>query len=127
MRNWLLAAAVVAVSSTAVNAQAPFINKPIDPDRLVIRPANTLANVTSAGTGGGIRALGQSVAGMLEDNGFVRTVNNLLGRRGRPVTTQDGFSALPMPSTFQSTRYQNSFVPRMPVVQRFGTTPNVTR
>lgn len=126
MRFGIIAAAAALAAAGPAAAQAPFVSRPIDPEKLVVGPANTAANVTGATAAGTIRTLGRTVAGVIEDNGFVRTVNNLLGRRAQPAAVQPGFSPLPTPGSFQSTRYQSAFTPVKPVASVFGKTPTVS-
>jgi hypothetical protein len=120
MRNWLIAAAAVLAWAGTAAAQQPFVFKPIDTEKFVIRPTNTVANATGTTTAGTIRTIGNAVANVIEDNGFVRTFNNLLGRRATPPTSQAGFSTLPNTSSFQSTKYPNTFTPRMPIGSTYG-------
>jgi hypothetical protein len=61
------------------------------------------------------------VAGVIDNNGIVRTLNNLLGRTPDPKqTSQTGYSALPLPGSYPSAGYKNSFAPAMPTYQRYG-------
>jgi hypothetical protein len=127
IRRIVAACALLTILAASAQAQAPFVNKPIDTEKFVIRPTNVVANTTAGTTSTGIRAIGSTIANTIENNGFVRTFNNVFGRRATPVTSQAGYSALPLTSSFQSTLYPNSFTPRMPVNSTFGRTPNVTR
>lgn len=121
MRNWVMAVvAVLAVAGTAA-AQQPFVYKPIDTSKLVVQPANTVANVTGGATAGTISTIGTTIANTIENNGFVRTFNNLLGRRATPPSTQTGYSALPPAGSYQSLKYPNTFTPRMPIASTYGT------
>lgn len=120
VRTWVVAGVLFLGSSVGASAQAPFVSKPIDTDKLVVRPANAVANATGVTTAGTIRTIGSTVANIIENNGFVRTFNNLLGRRAAPQATQPGFSALPPASSFQSLKYPNSFTPRMPINSTYG-------
>jgi hypothetical protein len=120
MRNWVIAAVLVVACHTQAQAQQPFVYKPIDTDKLVVQPTNTVANATTGTIGGTLRTIGSTVANTIEDNGFVRTFNNLLGRRATPAPVQAGFSALPPVSSYQSTRYNNSFKPRVPLNSTYG-------
>ncbi len=120
MRFLGLAAAFVVISAANASAQTPFVYKPIDTDKFVVRPTNTVANATGNTIGGTIRAIGGTIANTIENNGFVRTFNNLLGRRATPASAQAGFSALPPASAFQSINYPNTFTPRMPVSSTYG-------
>jgi hypothetical protein len=129
MRIWGIAAAAVLVAAGSASAQqnpGPFVYRPIDTNQLVVQPADAAANVTAATTSGTLRTIGRSVANMIENNGIVRTVNNLLGQRATPTSpVQAGYSPLPQPTSYLSTRYPNSFTPAMPVMSTFGQTPTV--
>ncbi len=121
MRNWTIAAVAVLALGGAAAAQQPFTFKPIDTEKFVVRPTNTVANATGTTTAGTIRTIGSTVANVIEDNGFVRTFNNLLGRRATPTSnTQAGYSALPNASSYQSLKYPNTFTPRMPIGSTYG-------
>ena len=119
----LLGAIVVAVGvtlGTGATASAQTIkSKPLDTDLLVVKPADTATNIFS----GTSRYLSRAVAGTIEDNGFVRTINSLLGRTTTRQTKQS--NGLPLPGTYPSTGYVNSFKPAMPRTMQFGTTPNL--
>ncbi|QEL14961.1 hypothetical protein [Limnoglobus roseus] len=124
MRTGILAAvALMAMAGTAA-AQQPFVYKPIDTSKLVVQPANAVANVTGATTAGTISTIGATVANTIENNGFVRTFNNLLGRRATPTAPQSGFSALPQAGSYQSLQYPNTFTPRMPIGSTYGQSVN---
>ena len=110
-------AAFVAMSGGA-NAQTPAY-KPIDTSKLLVAPADTATNIFSRTS----QYVSRAVAGTIESNGFVRTINNLLGRSGKPAPTQPGYSPLPDPTTYSSTYYQNSFKPMLPTTQQYGQTP----
>jgi hypothetical protein len=120
MRNWVAGAMLVMAMAGGATAQTPFVSKPIDTDKFVVRPTNAVANATGTTTAGTIRAIGSTIANTIENNGFVRTFNNLLGRRATPASAQAGFSALPPASSFQSLQYPNSFKPRMPLSSTYG-------
>ncbi len=120
MRNWAIAALLALAGAGGTSAQTPFVSKPIDTDKFVIRPTNTVANATGNTAAGTIRTIGSTIANTIENNGFVRTFNNLLGRRATPESAQAGFSALPPASSFQSLRYPNTFTPRMPIGSTYG-------
>ena len=117
----LLGAIVVAVGVTlgtgATASAQTFKSKPLDTDALVVKPADAATNIFS----GTSRYLSRAVAGTIEDNGFIRTINSLLGRTSTRATRQPG--GLPLPGTYPSTRYKNSFVPAMPTTMQYGTTP----
>ena len=64
------------------------------------------------------------VAGTIDGNGYVKTLNNLLGIKPQPTqTAQPGLSPLPLPGLYPSTGYRNTFTPAMPTYQTFGKTP----
>lgn len=120
MRNWAIAVVAAALLAGSAAAQTPFVYKPIDTSKLVVQPANAVANVTGATTAGTISTIGSTVANAIESNGFVRTFNNLLGRRATPPSAQSGFSALPPAGSYQSLKYPNTFTPRMPIGSTYG-------
>ncbi len=112
---WGLALAAAGVGLTAGGAAAQVKNVPIDTTELIVKPADTATNIFS----GTAKFLNRAVADTIDSNGFVKTINNLLGRRVDPKrTTQD--NGLPVPSQYPSTRYQNSFQPTRPTTMRYG-------
>ena len=125
MRIWGIAAAAVLAAAGTASAQAPFVYRPIDTTKLVVQPTDTAANVAAGTTSGTLRTFGRTVANMIDSNGYVRTINNLFGQRAQPPSVQAGYSPLPLPSSYQSSKYLNSFVPSQPVMSTFGTTPTV--
>ena len=114
----MVVAVVVALWATQQTASAQGLEfKPIDTSKLVVQPTDATTGILSGTT----RYISRVVANVIDENGFVKTINNLLGRRPAPrQTIQPGFSPLPLPSTYQSTGYRNSFVPAMPTQMRFG-------
>lgn len=124
MRAAILVAGLSLGLASQANAQAPFIYKPVDANKLIVQPGDAISGATANASTSVFRSITRSVAGAVEGNGFVKTVNNLLGRRAQPApTVQAGFSPLPTAGTFQSSRYQNSFAPAMPQAQAFGKSP----
>ncbi len=109
MRRALLAAVVICATAGVTSAQG-LVYKPIDTNALVVRPADTATGFFSGTT----RFLSRVVADTIDDNGFVKTINNLLGTRRTGATTQPGVSPLPLPGSYPSTMYKNSFVPALP-------------
>ncbi len=106
------------VMLSAGSASAQISAKPIDTNKAIVQPADAAANIFT----GTSRIISRVVANTIDDNGFVRTFNSLLGRKPEPkTTTQPG--GLPLPSLYPSTRYPNSFVPVMPKYSTFGRTP----
>ena len=121
----LLTAAVVAMGilATASTASAQNLEfKPIDPNALVVQPTDAATSIFSTTA----RYVSRVVADTLDADGFVKTINNLFGRRVPPTaTTQPGFSPLPLPGTYPSVNYKTSFSPAMPTSQVFGRSPTV--
>jgi hypothetical protein len=127
MRGIILMAAVAAIAGTA-SAQSqpgPFIYKPIDTNKYLVQPTDAAASVTAGATSSTFRTITRTIASTIENNGFVRTINNVFGRRAKPDPVQPGFSPLPTTGTYQSTSYPNAFTPAMPVAGTAGRTPNV--
>lgn len=94
--------------------------KPIDTNALVVQPTDAATGILSGTT----RWASRVVANTIDGDGFVKTINNLLGRSAQSTSPyQSGMSALPLPTSYPSTRYNNSFVPRMPTAQLFGQSP----
>jgi hypothetical protein len=123
MRRMIAGAVLALAWAGAAGAQSlPYTpqGKVIDADKLVVQPADTAGNIfQSAG-----RYISRVVANTVENNGFVKTINNLLGRTPTtPSMVQPGFSPLPDPRTYQSTGYRNSFTPALPTSHTYGTTP----
>jgi hypothetical protein len=119
MRHLLAAAAValgMTLSTEAAQAQE-ITSVPIDTNSLVVRPADTATNIFGRTS----QYLSRSVANVIDDNGFVRTINRLLGRTVSVNNRQP--NGLPSPTLYPSTRYRNSFQPAMPTSMQYGTTP----
>lgn len=87
--------------------------KPIDTKRLVVQPSRTAANL-AAGT---INLVGGATASAVEGNGYVKTLNNLFGRKKTDPQYQTGRSNIPSPNLYKSTQYPNYNQPVMPQVQ----------
>ena len=121
----LLAVALVAggLAATASTATAQNLElKPIDSNALVVQPTEAATNIFSTTA----RYVSRVVANTIDADGFVKTINNLLGRRAQPpATTQPGYSPLPLPGTYPSVNYRSSFTPAMPTSQVFGRSPTV--
>jgi hypothetical protein len=126
MRTYILAAALLALGvSQRAAAQAPFVYKPIDTNKMLVQPADAASAITAGATTSTFRTITRSVAGAIENNGFVKTVNNLLGRRAKPTPVQAGFSPLPLATSHQSAYYPNSFTPQMPIAHAYGQSPAI--
>ena len=102
---------------TGTASAQTYTSRPIDTNNLIVQPADTATNIFT----GTSRILSRAVAGTIEDNGFVRSINSLLGRTTTTQTRQAG--GLPLPGTYPSTRYKNSFPAAMPTTMQAGTTP----
>ena len=87
--------------------------KPIDTQKLVVQPSKLAAGLASKT----INLAGQAAAGSIEQNGYVKTINNLFSKKIFSPKTQAGPSALPTPTMFTSTQYKNFNSPVMPVPQ----------
>ncbi|QDU22039.1 hypothetical protein [Urbifossiella limnaea] len=114
MTRWFTAAALVALAAGPIAADnGRFV--PIDTNKLVVRPSRAIANV-AAGT---INLAGDAAAGQVQNDGFIKTFNNLFGyTRPSMNPIQPGPSALPNPLRFPSTRYPNYNRPVAPTVMR---------
>jgi hypothetical protein len=113
MKKLLWACAAVAVAGGAA-AGADIVYKPIDTNALVVKPSRTAANLAAQT----IDVVGQTAAGSIENNGYVKTINNLFSKKIRIPSFQSGPSALPSPNLFPSTQYKSFNTPVMPTVQR---------
>jgi hypothetical protein len=118
MRSGLVAAGLILALAGPAAAQTPAF-KPIDTTKFVVNPADT----TAAASSSSIRFLGRTIANTIENNGVVRALNSLLGRRATPAPTQPGFSPYPLPNSFPSTQYQSAIKPTLPAMSTFGKTP----
>jgi hypothetical protein len=113
--KWFVCGAAALALLAGVPAQAGDIEfRPIDTKKLIVQPSKTAAKL-AAGT---INLVGQTAAGSVEGNGYVKTINNLFGIKKKSPTTQSGPSALPSPNLYKSTQYQNYNTPAMPVMQQ---------
>lgn len=112
---WGLALTAAGVGLSAGDAAAQLKNVPIDTTALIVKPGDTATNIF-AGTA---KIINRAVADAVDSNGFVKTLNNLLGRRPEAKQTTQP-NGLPVPSLYPSTQYPNSFQPVMPTAQRFG-------
>jgi hypothetical protein len=112
--KWFVCGAAAVVLLAAVPAQAGDIDfKPIDTKKLVVVPSKAAANL-AAGT---INLVGQTTAGSLENNGYVKTINNLFSIKRIAPRIQPGPSPLPAPHLYKSTMYTNYNTPVMPTAQ----------
>ena len=114
MKNLGWIAAVLAIVAVGPATAGEMQFKPIDTNRLVVKPSKTAADLSAAT----IKLVGNTTAGAVEQNGYVKTLNNLFGvKKTMPSTVQSGRSPLPVPSLFPSTQYRNYNTPVMPSSQ----------
>lgn len=103
------ATALVLVAGTADAADTRF--RPIDTEKLLVKPSRAAANLTAAT----INLVGETAASQVESDGFVKTINNVFGfRRQTTMPIQPGPSPLPAAGLFRSTHYKNYNTPVMP-------------
>jgi hypothetical protein len=115
--KWLICGAAAVALAAGVPARAGDVEfRPIDTKNLIVKPTKTAANL-AAGT---INLVGQTAAGSVENNGYVKTINNLFSKKWIMPTTQAGSSGLPSPNLYPSTQYKNYNQPVMPSVQYRG-------
>jgi hypothetical protein len=112
-------------TATAQTSPGPFIYKPVDTSKYLVQPTDKAVAVTAGATTSTFRTITRSVANAIENNGFVKTINNLLGKRAKPDPVQAGFSPLPVTQAYQSQQYPNAFKPAMPIAGVAGTSANV--
>ncbi|VTU02319.1 unnamed protein product [Gemmataceae bacterium] len=111
MKNLLWAAAAVALVAVGPAPAGDIVYKPIDTNKLVVQPSRTVANVAAQT----INVVGNTAAGSLEGNGYIKTINNLFSRKIIVPHTQRGPSPLPSPNLFPSTQYKSYNTPVMPI------------
>jgi hypothetical protein len=87
--------------------------KPIDTQKLVVQPSKVAAGLAAKT----INLVGQTTAGSIEQNGYVKTINNLFSKKIFTPKTQAGPSALPTPNMFTSTQYKSFNTPVSPGTQ----------
>lgn len=112
--KWLVCFTAVLALMGGVPATAGDIEfKPVDTKKLVIQPSKVAANL-AAGT---INLVGQGAANSIDNNGYIKTLNNLFGIKRTEPKFQTGPSALPSPNLFKSTQYKSYNSPVMPINQ----------
>ena len=109
---WGLAALAFVVVGPA--QAGDIVYKPIDTSKFVVQPSNATATLA----GRTISAVGKVAASSIENNGYVKTINNLFSKKIVVPHTQSGPSALPAPTLYSSTYYKNYNKPVMPTLQR---------
>jgi opacity protein-like surface antigen len=113
MKNFLWGAAALAILAIGPASAADIEFKPIDTQKLVVQPSKAAAGLAAST----INLVGQTAAKTVEKNGYVKTINNLLGKRFNFQKTQNGPSALPTPTMFSSTQYKSFNTPVTPSTQ----------
>lgn len=110
--KWAVCSLVTLALVVGAPARAGDVEfRPVDTKKLVVQPSKTAANL-AAGT---INLVGQTTAGAIEGNGYIKTLNNLFSvKRTEPKYQTNG---LPSPNLYPSTRYKNYNTPMMPSVQ----------
>jgi len=111
MKNLLWATAALAIVAVNSATAGDIVYTPIDTNKLVVQPSRAAANLASQA----INIAGNTAAGSLGNNGYVKTFNNLFSRKIIVPHTQAGPSALPSPNLFPSTQYKNYNTPMMPI------------
>jgi hypothetical protein len=105
--------AAVALVAAGPARAGDLVFKPIDTKKFVVQPSKAVANLTAQT----IDMAGQTAAGSIEGNGYVKTINNLFSKKIVVPHTQAGPSKLPAPTMFPSTQYKSYNTPVMPTVQ----------
>ncbi len=110
--KWVVCGLVAVALTVGAPATAGDIDfRPVDTNKLVVKPTKAVANL-AAGT---INLVGQTTAGSLENNGYIKTLNNLFRIKKTEPKFQIGPSALPAPNLYPSTMYKNYNTPVMPI------------
>jgi hypothetical protein len=113
MKNILWGVVALGILAAGPARAGDIVFKPIDTQKLVVQPSKVAANLAAKT----INLVGQTAAGSIEQNGYVKTINNLFGKKIISPKTQAGPSPLPAPSTFSSNQYKSFNTPVMPVSQ----------
>jgi hypothetical protein len=111
MKPTLWACAVVAAVGAGSAAAGDIVYKPIDTNKMVVKPTQAAADLAART----IDVVGKTAAGSIENNGYVKTINNLFSKKIRIPSFQTGPSNLPSPNLFPSTQYKNYNTPVMPI------------
>jgi hypothetical protein len=110
------AGAIAALACFTGSASAQIKSVPIDTSAYVVKPVDTTTSIL----GGAARYVSRVTASAIDSNGFVKTVNNLLGKTPPPPPappTQAGYSPLPHPSLYPSNSYASPLQPALPKYQ----------
>ena len=108
-----MGAACAALLAAGPAVAADYEVKPIDTKKLVVEPSAAAAKL-AAGT---INVVGQTAAQAAENDGFIKTFNNLFKtRKSTNLPTQAGYSPIPDPRAFKSVYYNSPFQPQLPIM-----------
>ena len=114
MKQLVWAAAALAIVFAGPATAGDITYRPIDTNTLVVKPSKAAADLAAQS----IKLVGNTAAGAVESDGFVKTINNLFSfKRSTGMAIQPGRSALPAPHLFPSTQYKSNIVPVMPSSQ----------
>ncbi|HEV3384767.1 MAG TPA: hypothetical protein VG097_08120 [Gemmata sp.] len=113
MKNFLWGFVALAILAVGPARAGDVVFKPIDTQKLVVQPSKIAANMAAQT----INVVGQTAAKSIEQNGYIKTINNLFGRKFFSQKTQNGPSPLPTPNMFTSTQYKNFNTPLAPTTQ----------
>jgi hypothetical protein len=106
-----MALAMATVTAGSASAQG-ITNKVIDTNQLVVKPTDTATSIV----GGTVRYVSRVVAGTIDNNGIVRTLNNLFGRNesSSPQPNLGIITPLPPISAYQPGFFNSPIKPQMP-------------
>jgi hypothetical protein len=105
---WGIASLALVATGSAGAGDIEF--KPINTQKLVVQPSKAAAGLAAQS----ISLVGQAAGNTIEKNGYVKTINNLFGKKIFAPRTQAGPSPLPTPTMFSSTQYKSYNTPLMP-------------
>jgi len=110
MKHCLWGLAALGLLAIGAVQAGDIVYKPIDTSKFVVQPSKTTANLA----GKTISAIGQATASAIDNNGYVKTINNIFSKKIIVPHTQTGPSPLPAPTLYRSTYYRNYNTPVMP-------------
>jgi hypothetical protein len=110
MKSSLLGLAALGLVAVGAAQATDIVYKPIDTSKYVVQPSKATANLA----GQAISSVGQATASAIENNGYVKTINNVFSKKIVVPNLQTGPSALPGPTMFRSTYYRNYNTPVKP-------------
>lgn len=113
MKNFFWGLIAVGILAVGPARAGEVVYKPIDTQKLVVQPSKVAANLAAKT----ISVVGQTAAQSIEQNGYIKTINNLFSKKIFTPKTQAGPSALPTPNMFSSTQYKSFNTPLAPTTQ----------